>query len=86
MADIEEPIDLGRVTHLTAQMHRSEDDAGDPIPDGFLLAADGARGHTWTNPAGITVAAAIPMTVFDPTTGNWLPFVDGSGNQIMATV
>lgn len=30
--------------------------------------------------------AFIPMTVFDPTTGNWLPLVDGSGNQIMAAV
>ncbi len=24
------------------------------------------------------------MTAFDPTTGNWLPLVDGSGNQIIA--
>lgn len=53
MADIDEPIDVGRITHLTAQMHRSEDDAGDPIPDGYLLAADGSRGHTWTDPAGL---------------------------------
>lgn len=25
-----------------------------------------------------------PLTVFDPTTGNYLPLVDGSGNQVMA--
>lgn len=54
MADIDEPIDIGRVTHLTAQMHRSEDDTGTAIPDGYLLAADGAKGHTWTDPAAIS--------------------------------
>ena len=58
MADIDEPIDTGRVTHLTAQMHRSEDDSGDPIPDGYLLAADGARGHTWTDPAGLVAGGS----------------------------
>jgi hypothetical protein len=47
------PLDIGRVTHLTDQMHRSEDDSGDPIDNGFLLAADGARGHVWTDPATI---------------------------------
>ena len=45
------PLDIGRVTHLTDQMHRSEDDAGAPIDDGFLLGADGARGHTWVDSA-----------------------------------
>lgn len=45
------PLDIGRVTHLTDQMHRSEDDAGDPIDAGLLLAADGSGGHTWTDPA-----------------------------------
>lgn len=59
MADIDEPIDVGRVTHLTAQMHRSEDDDGDPIPEGYLLAADGSRGHTWTDPTGLASALTI---------------------------
>jgi hypothetical protein len=45
------PLDIGRVTHLLDQMHRSEDDAGDPIDAGFLLAADGARGQEWVDPA-----------------------------------
>jgi hypothetical protein len=53
------PLDVGRVTHLTDQMHRSEDDAGDPIDAGLLLAADGARGHTWTDPATL-VAGGLP--------------------------
>jgi hypothetical protein len=43
------PLDIGRVTHLIDQMHRSEDDAGDPIPIGKLLAADGARGQMWVD-------------------------------------
>jgi hypothetical protein len=48
------PLDIGRVTHLLDQMHRSEDDAGDPIDAGFLLAADGARGQEWVDPSTIT--------------------------------
>jgi hypothetical protein len=54
------PLDIGRVTHLTDQMHRSEDDAGDPIDTGFLLAADGARGHVWTDPATIGGGGSLP--------------------------
>jgi hypothetical protein len=46
------PLDIGRVTHLLDQMHRSEDDAGDPIASGMLLAADGARGQMWVSPSG----------------------------------
>jgi hypothetical protein len=53
------PLDIGRATHLTDQMHRSEDDAGDPIDAGLLLAADGARGHTWTDPASLGSALTI---------------------------
>ncbi len=48
------PLDIGRVTHLIDQMHRSEDDAGDPIPSGKLLAADGARGQMWVDATGGT--------------------------------
>ena len=52
MADIDQPLRAPAPdTHLTAQMHRSEDDAGDPIPDGWLLGADGARGHRWFDPS-----------------------------------
>ncbi len=43
------PLDIGRVTHLIDQMHRSEDDAGDAIPIGKILAADGARGQMWVD-------------------------------------
>lgn len=35
---------------------------------------------------GAGVLQWIPMTVFEPTISNWLPFVDGDGNQIMAEV
>jgi hypothetical protein len=41
------PLDLGRITHLLEQMHRSEDDSGDPIPVGMHLVTDGAAGFTW---------------------------------------
>lgn len=41
------PLDVGRVTHLLEQMHRSEDDAGDPIAVNQVLVTDGARGFTW---------------------------------------
>jgi hypothetical protein len=36
-------------------------------------------GSVWRNSTLIWT----PVTVFDPTTGNYLPAVDGSGNQIM---
>jgi len=72
------PIDLGRVTHLTDQMHRSEDDAGDPIAAGLLLAADGARGHTWTDPAVIAGATALDdlsdVTITSPATADRLRY------------
>lgn len=41
------PLDLGRVTHLLEQMHRSEDDSGNPIVIDKVLVTDGARGFTW---------------------------------------
>lgn len=41
------PLDVGRVTHLLEQMHRSEDDAGDPIVADKVLVTDGAAGFTW---------------------------------------
>ena len=37
-------------------------------------------GTNWVNSALIWRS----MTAFDPTTGNWLPLVDGSGNQLIA--
>jgi hypothetical protein len=46
------PLDLGRITHLLEQMHRSEDDAGDPIPVGKVLVTDGAAGFTWEDAGG----------------------------------
>lgn len=65
MADIDEPIDAGRVTHLYL-MHRTEHSDGTAIPDGYLLAADGSKGHTWTDPAGITGSTdAADITVAD---------------------
>ena len=64
------PLDIGRVTHLTDQMHRSEDDAGDPIDTGFLLAADGARGHVWTDPSTLSTTGFLDwVLVTDPTYG-----------------
>lgn len=66
MADVELPIDVGRVTHLTAQMHRSEDDAGDPIPEGYLLGADGLKGHNWYDPSGLSFSGdAVDVAVTD---------------------
>jgi hypothetical protein len=60
------PLDIGRVTHLLDQMHRSEDDAGDPIDAGFLLAADGARGQEWVDPATITGSTdAVDINIAD---------------------
>jgi hypothetical protein len=46
------PLDLGRISHLLEQMHRSEDDAGDPIPVGKVLVTDGAAGFTWEDAGG----------------------------------
>jgi hypothetical protein len=49
-------FDVGRVRHLAEQMHRSEDDAGDPIPEDFLLAAAGDSGLKWIDPADLVVS------------------------------
>lgn len=72
------PLDVGRVTHLTDQMHRSEDDTGDPIDAGFLLGADGARGHTWYDPAGIVGATTLDdlsdVTITSPVAGQRLMY------------
>jgi hypothetical protein len=46
------PLDVGRISHLLEQMHRSEDDAGDPIVVGKVLVTDGARGFTWEDAGG----------------------------------
>lgn len=54
-------MSIDRITHLIEQMHRSEDDAGDPIADGMLLAADGIRGQKWVDPGTL----GGPSTVFD---------------------
>lgn len=45
-------MSIDRVTHLIEQMHRSEDDAGDPIAAGMVLVTDGSRGFTWENFGG----------------------------------
>lgn len=45
------------------------------------LAPDGVGGVEWSSGGGGGIW--YPLTVFDPTTGNYLPLVDGSGNQIM---
>lgn len=47
------PLDAGRVTHLLEQMHRTEDDAGDPIDEDSIPAADGARGIKWLPPGSV---------------------------------
>lgn len=80
MADIPLPTDIGRVRHLTAQMHKSEDNAGDPIDEGFLLGADGARGHTWYDPAilgATTLDGLTDVTITTPVVGDRLRF-DGT--------
>lgn len=80
------PLDAGRVTHLAEQMHRSEDDAGDPIDDGFLLAADGARGLEWVDPA--TISLTNPMTtagdiIVGDTGGTPARLAKGSDGQVL---
>ena len=40
------------------------------------------NGSAWVNSALVWT----PLTVYDPTTGNYLPLVDGSGNQLMSEV
>lgn len=52
------PLDVGRVSHLIEQMHRSEDDAGDPIVVGKVLVTDGSRGFTWEDFGG---SVSIPF-------------------------
>jgi hypothetical protein len=72
-------FDIGRVRHLAEQMHRSEDDAGDPITDGFLLAAAGDSGMKWTDPASLTPGPVVPFDhgsmgsteTFDLDDGTW---------------
>jgi hypothetical protein len=53
------PLDVGRISHLLEQMHRSEDDAGDPIDAGKHLVTDGARGFTWEDATGGGGSGAI---------------------------
>jgi hypothetical protein len=65
------PLDVGRVSHLLEQMHRSEDDAGDPIDAGMHLVTDGARGFTWEDAA----TAAAATTVESETTFGITPAV-----------
>lgn len=40
-------MSIDRVTHLLEQMHRSEDDMGNPIAADKVLVTDGATGFTW---------------------------------------
>jgi hypothetical protein len=72
-------FDIGRIRHLAEQMHRSEDDAGDPITDGFLLAAAGDSGMKWTDPASLIAGPVVPFDhgsmgateTFDLADGTW---------------
>ncbi len=61
------PLDIGRVTHLLDQMHRSEDDAGDPIAAGMLLAADGSRGQEWIDPSTFGGGITYDVTAYGAT-------------------
>ena len=54
-------FDIGRIRHLAEQMHRSEDDAGDPIADGFLLASAGDTGMKWVDPGSISGGPVVPF-------------------------
>lgn len=45
------------------------------------LAPDGVGGVQWATAASTGIW--YPVTVFDPTTGNYLLLTDGSGNAIM---
>jgi hypothetical protein len=80
------PLDIGRITHLLEQMHRSEDDAGDPIPAGQHLVTDGAAGFTWQDtadqPGVYTVEPQTPhqARLYLMRDGTWRdPFVVGLG-------
>lgn len=66
---------LGGATALPALGDLSDVSVPAPVT-GDHLRFDGTN---WLNSA----LKWIPVTVFDPTTGNYLPAVDGSGNQIM---
>lgn len=55
MTDIELPR-KSWVTHPDA-LHRTEDDNGDPIPEGFLHGADGNRGHIYYDPADLSTGS-----------------------------
>lgn len=57
---------------------------GSPLGTLSPALADRLRwnGSAWVNSA----LRWTPVTVFDPTTGNYLPLVDGDGNQIMTEV
>lgn len=57
-------FDIGRVRHLAEQMHRSEDDAGDPIPAGYLLAAAGDTGMEWVDPGTISGGTDSGIGIF----------------------
>lgn len=83
------PLDVGRVTHLLEQMHRSEDDAGDPIDADKVLVTDGARGFTWEDygggsggsggAIGVTppLTSALPPRTTPSLTGSMTPAAEG---------
>lgn len=91
------PLDVGRVTHLIEQMHRSEDDAGDPIDADMVLVTDGARGFTWEAYGGGSLSDLSDVTitsvaenqvlmyngsVWVNTSLFWRPLMDGAGAVI----
>lgn len=45
-------MSIDRVTHLLEQMHRSEDDMGNPIAADKVLVTDGTGGHTYEDYGG----------------------------------
>jgi len=70
-------FDVGRVRHLAEQMHRSEDDAGDPIDDGMLLASAGDTGMKWVDPDTIgatTLDGLSDVTITSAATDDTLSF------------
>ena len=78
-------FDVGRVRHLAEQMHRSEDDAGDPIPDGYLLTATGDTGLDWTNPADLSGSSSGGFDVTPGLSNALPPWVKPSGSGVITS-
>lgn len=79
------PITIDTTVLTFANLGASLSLALDDLTDVTITSATTADrlrfdGSVWRNSALIWT----PLTVYDPTTTNYLPLVDGSGNQIMA--